>query len=172
MATFGKTDIGGSSDSNTSAVCYACKFTAPEDGTITKVTWYTRLNVAGNSKVAIYSDDAGDPKNILAVSDEVAVGTVAGWVDFPISLGITSGVKYWFAKMASQSHHYWYDAGDVNQWAGDAGLTYPNFNDPFDVDANQAYEVSVYATYTTGGGGLTIPVAMHHYNRINKIIRG
>jgi hypothetical protein len=26
-------------------------------------------------------------------------------------------------------------------------------------------------TYTTGGG-LSIPVAMHHYNRINKIIRG
>jgi hypothetical protein len=68
---------------------------------------------------------------------------------------------------------YRYGVSEVGKdwiWDGNAFNGFPNPLDTADKWAD--VELSIYCEYTPSGGGLSIPVAMHHYNRINKIIRG
>ena len=58
-----------------------------------------KLNTAtGNFKLAIYSDNAGNPGTLLGQTNEIANPT-AGWFTFTLAsaVAITSGTSYWLA---------------------------------------------------------------------------
>lgn len=170
--TFGKTDIGGSNFDPPDKT--GCRFQAPANGNITKLSIHIGPLYwgAGTFKVALYNDSAGSPGS-LAGSDVNTVSWVANsWNDHNLSVAIINGNWYWLTfKTSVQVRCHW-DAGVANQLARKS-MTYADpFTDPFGTpDNTYAYEPSIYATYTPTAG-LSIPVAMHHYNRINKKIRG
>lgn len=150
MATFGKTDIGGSNQS-TGGIEYliVCKYTMPENGTITKITAYIRNSGATNGKAAIYSDNAGAPNVKHAESNEVSIGAGYSWVDFTISHVNNAGsVPLWLGVCVDDGWQQKYDAGAANQQAYKE-VVYPAYPDPYGApDGYQAFAFSIYATYT------------------------
>lgn len=170
MATFGKTTKGANlnEDSSPSQV-FGCIYTAPQSGTITKLSLYCQCWGGGppyHLSMAVYSDNGGVPNALLATSSELDVyDTFLVWRDFTISLAITAGTKYWFFWECGAEIWYmdvYYDNGSSCQgYYGEPGA-FPNFPYPFNPDGCSGdYAVSVYATYTPappaapkqGGGG-------------------
>lgn len=152
--TFGNTNIGDGLSSNPAGYLSACKFTAPEDGTITKITSYIwQKNGPANAKTAIYADNGGTPGILLVESNEVALPTSGDWVDFNMNLPINENTDYWLAIFAGgEGVRYMYDPGDPNQLAYTWGNTYDTFPNPFDENYGPNYhdwDMSIYATYTT-----------------------
>jgi len=151
--TFGNTHVGDELSSNPPTYLSACKFTAPDDGTITKITAYIwQRSGASNAKVAIYADNSGVPGNLLAESsNEVAIPATGDWEDFTISLPITKDTDYWFALFAGDGVRYVYDLGSPNQLSYTWGNSYPTFPYTFDENYGPSYHnwsASIYATYT------------------------
>lgn len=124
MATFGKTDIGGSSQTVAKDNKFFTKFQISENGITTKITVYLD-NSSGSDAVAkagIYTDDNGSPDLLLVNSSEVTVADgLTDWVDFTLaSTNLTSGADYWIAVIiGDQTLSYYYDAGTVDQSASD-----------------------------------------------------
>jgi hypothetical protein len=151
--TFGNAHEGGGLSSNPVGYLSACKFTVPEDGTITKITSYVwQKSGPANAKAAIYADNADTPGGLLAESNEVAVPAAEDWVNFTISHPITQNTDYWLAIYAGgEGIRYVYDPGSSNQLAYTWGNTYPSFPDPFGANYGPDYHdwnMSIYATYT------------------------
>lgn len=106
MATFGKTSNGIDSVADTAEQKRVSKATPSVNGTLTKITarvWYQSFGGAAtsmNAKAVIYSDNAGEPNALLAVSDEVTVNNSSEQeIDFPFSgenqIEVISGTDYW-----------------------------------------------------------------------------
>lgn len=95
-ATFGTTAKQSSAeDLIVSAHAYAWKYTAPETGTITKLSLYGKLaSGTGTAKMALYSVVAGTITDRLAVSSAVSMDTTEQTWDFPLSYAITAGTEY------------------------------------------------------------------------------
>lgn len=157
MATFGKTDIGLSNKNafwgNTK---FGCKFEAPGSGEIIKISFYGKCFVgeSGTAYAVVYSDNAGIPNAQLGLSDAITMDDTLKWWDFAFStsVSIVNGTKYWLCINYVWSPYYYYDAGTINQTAFSGEITDPPPpSDPFGaVAAYYDYEVSIYATYTTG----------------------
>jgi hypothetical protein len=81
--------------SNTSNYFILSRFTANSTANMTQ--FKINCSGAGNVKVAIYSDNAGQPGNLLN-SINTSTPVVAGWntITFP-STALTSGTNYWLA---------------------------------------------------------------------------
>jgi len=152
-STFGKTDIGESSQEDGANNAIACKFTCPEAGTLTKITMYLRGRDAQiNAKTGLYSDSGGYPNNLLAESSPVSVGTTLSWVDFSISYSLEADTVYHLAVITDGIFGWKYDVGTAAQTNTDWDLTYPNFGNPWTQDQSQGEkEMSIYATYTPTG---------------------
>lgn len=123
MATFGKTDIGGSSQTVAKDNKFFTKFQISEAGITTKITVYLD-NSSGSDAVAmagIYTDDSG-PGFLLVNSGEVTVADgLTDWVDFTLaSTNLSASTDYWIAVIiGDQTLSYYYDAGNVDQSASD-----------------------------------------------------
>lgn len=133
-----------------------------ETGTATTMTFYSMSNTGGNISVggALYNDSSGSPNNLVAAdSGNATVTTTAAWYTVNLSASLTSSGVYWmFNWSGADSRNYYYDSGDTNQTAtAGAGWTWETWNDPFgSVTSRYARKVSVYVTYTTGGGEGTL----------------
>lgn len=158
MATFGTTTIGGTSNSGTAGPL-GSKFTAPATGTITDMTFYGRVD-SGNAVLLIYADSAGSPTTLLAQSASQAGWTVVDWHTASVSLAITSGTVYWLMMShdtGGPQYTMYYDAGSSNQlsYTGSGGIP-----DPYGTPNFLAWNMSIYATYTTGGAvDIPLPVS-------------
>jgi PKD repeat protein len=93
-ATFGVTTPGALVDTAGANNKAVSKFSAPEAGTVTKVSGYlSGLGAATGSQVVravLYADSGGEPGALLGVSNEVTVnaGQAWGWVDFPFASAV------------------------------------------------------------------------------------
>jgi hypothetical protein len=150
--TFGYTTIGGSKEYGiTNTLVYGCKFTVGEAGTITEISAYMQSYNSPSVTCAVYSDDAGAPDALLAVSGEVVGVSSESWYNFSCSYEFSAGT-YWIAQFADNNWNRYYDSGDTNQRAVSGGNTYDSFPNPFN-PLGYAYaneQTSIYATYTTG----------------------
>lgn len=166
MATFGHTGIGANEDFSTASNSRGSKFTAPANGTISKISVYVSSYFSSsNLRVAIYSDVAGVPTTKLAESGSATSVTGGNqWYDVNISLAITSGTVYWLVFWSSGADFdSQYDTpGDVsNQGTFDSTATYPTWDDPYIQGFALDRKYSVYATYTASGG-VVVP---YYYDR-------
>lgn len=92
MPTFGKTSIGASFNNfPIGDALSTSRFTLSETGVVTKLTLYYKgtsvspLHEAGDVRAVIFSVAAGEPDELVALSDAVNSPTTDGWIDFPIS---------------------------------------------------------------------------------------
>lgn len=151
MATLGKTSIGAAwiSISNTNEA-YGCQFTLSETGTFTSITAYV-------------DQDAGTPTCTFAITDTSGIlkgytGTTAipaagAWVtqDLITPVELTAG-DYLLMMWASGATSYTkYDADGTGKYFQNLTGLYPNWPADASVASNSTYNLSIYATYTTGG---------------------
>lgn len=159
--TFGYTTIGGTNSFFGSPA--TARFTSPENGDITSITTHTRTNGAAEGELgnAIYSDSSASPTNKLA-EDSGNFSPIPGvtdpqWVSTNISYTMTGGVDYHLAIWGSVNRYIYHDVGGAAQENHQTGQTFETWPDPFNETGSNAWNVSIYATYTASGGGGVAP---------------
>lgn len=157
--TFGKTSIGGSTNTYPAGYMRVDKATLTEAGTITKITSYTRVtNVGNHVKGGLYANATGSAGALLGNSDPVVATTSYAWVDLTLTTPYSAvAADYFLGKLSEDNEYYAYDAGGT--WNYRSGLTYPNLPDPFNKTGGSTDEnASIYATYTPTA--VAIPIVM------------
>lgn len=159
--TFGNTSVGSSEDVWTAAgIIVGTKATLSEEGDISKITAYSKVNVmmfvwgAGEKAKCGLFDVSG---NYLSEETEELTGAKSdGWHDFNFSSAVNLSAADYLLCV-------WSDAqGTPTSWATDfdiggghvddnSGQNYPTW--PASVSYNSSAIVSIYATYTASGGG-------------------
>jgi hypothetical protein len=97
-ATFGRTTIGGSTDSGDQNFENASKFTmGGAAGTMSSMSVYINSGSASNSySVALYADSGGVPGALIASSLPQTI-TPNAWNTAPITAGLSASTNYWLA---------------------------------------------------------------------------
>jgi len=161
--TFGYT-AKGSKDIIVANEIHGSFFEIPEDGTATSMTAWLVVYGNGNVKCAIYKKS----DNSLVASTEERSFTVSDYLsheetfNFSGSPSLAGNTEYYLV--------YWTDAYIGIAYDDETGKgvkdeqTYGAWPDPL-VPVTEDKKFSIYCTYTTGGGGLLIPVAMSDYLR-------
>ncbi len=164
--TLGKTTVGASTSNARNGYKWWNKYTLSEQGRFSKVSAYLADNTSvtgGQSlRAAIYADAAGVPGALEAQSSVVTVpdGKAAGWVDFPISPGVTLPAgTYWIVLQAGTrnngSRRYGDSLAGAERYNADAFSD--GIADPFGTAGIGGWSWSLYATYTTSGSGNNPP---------------
>lgn len=152
--TFGYTSVGGSSIGTTSNQIYGTnKTTLGENGDVTELVMYTRSNPAPVIKLIIWADSSNYPGTREVLSPEVAIDSTPQWQTGNISPSesLSSG-SYWFGFISSGTTSYYYDSGGTRY--GKTGDSYTSPSTTYPASGTSASRtVSIYGTYTTGGGG-------------------
>lgn len=178
MAEFGKINVGGSTTGIGANFSAGSKYVLGVNALVDEIHFYcgTYAYGAGDTKGAIYTDNAGAPNVLMGETDTVAALNLNAWNILPFNpdINLTAGT-YWIVYWSEQNPQICYDAGAANQYyQTQSGNAMNGFPSPFSWAISYlARELSIHAQYTATGGAVSIPVAMHHYgHHISKIIRG
>jgi flagellar hook assembly protein FlgD len=147
---FGKTTMGPSLGGDPGGYVEACRFQAPANGTITRISAYIRGDGSGLAKAMIYSDVSGKVGTLLFESGQITLSSSLSWHNFSANYQIQSGSYYWFAVFPSVAYQIGYDAGQTRQEAYAWGWTYPQVITDFSGKSGPLYEdvvLSIYVTY-------------------------
>lgn len=156
MATFGYTTIGGTTGGLFSGGSFVGSwFTAPEDGTITKLWIRAQCPFTGTTDPlhgAIYSRSSSAPNTLLANSAVAGgVGSAFAWYSVDVSYVMSTGEELYLVGWIDGAYNIQYDAGSTNQSFEKYNMTFPTWQTPINtgVDFN-AYStvISIYAEYT------------------------
>jgi hypothetical protein len=155
-ATFGKTTVGGSTDTFLADRKRVNRYGLPGSGSVSKLSIYLApTGTSGQQLIEglIYADSSGAPGALLGVSEQLAFQSTnaAGWYDLNFSSPLKLGAgNYWIgiitgasSKVAGFRFDAVTSARDYNANTYASGPTSP-FGSPT-VDPEQ---MSLYATYT------------------------
>jgi len=159
----------------TADIVYVTKFTCVGNGNVTALKMYVKQWAAGTPKMkwCIYAD-AGDgtPGALLDVTNEwTLTGGYDDWKEIALAggpLAVTDGTIYHLGWNSDGVATYYWDASGANNFSLGASV-YPAFPNPNNNNPVVDRKVSIYGVFAAG---VSIPVMMHHYNRIYKKIRG
>lgn len=156
---FGYAVVGATTQGSGAENC--TKFTTPSTGgSITALGEYTLQNGAGagTNIMAIYSDLAGAPSTRLASETTgFAIDATGAWGTSTISYIFTPSQIMWLCGFNSNGQAFKYDVGAAAQNKDSSGQTYPTWQNPFGTVSNSlARMMSIYATYTTSTGLITL----------------
>ena len=143
-------------------VQYATQTVLPEDGTVTSISAYvTGASAPKKLCYALYTDSSGEPGTLIIESVAEAIGvTTYHWHEISITPTELSAGTYWLALAFEFKNMY------VKQSAPGGGQTRHKNNDAVangflsswgTSDASNTRRLSIYATYTGGGGGQILP---------------
>jgi len=166
MVCTGTVGSGGSSTvgntevyTNTSwspSLRFAVPCTMSEDGTIQSIAIYHHGGT-GNVLLGLYENNAyNKPGTLLGVTTETAVSASEGWqtINLTTPIGVTQGQTLWLAWIFQNSERIRYTLqnppGRIR--SDDDGWTEGMAN-PFGTSYGGSYTYSIYANYTTSGGG-------------------
>jgi iron transport multicopper oxidase len=157
-ATFGKSTVGGSSDSFLADRKRVNRYAIAAAGSVTKLSIYLAPTATVGQQLLkgiVYADSSNAPGSLLGVSEQLTFKNTnaAGWYDLPFATSVKLAAgNYWIGVItgaASNVAGFRFDAvtgaRDYNPNTFTSGPTNP-FGTP-NVDAEQA---SLYATYTPG----------------------
>lgn len=141
----GAADTGQST--NDAGAIMASPATATSTGNVINVKVRNGDVVAGNRRVAIYSDSAGAPDALLAESASTAISGASSWqtINLISSAAVTNGVAYWIAYQVDDA-----TAATRRQTAGGSKFkvqAYGAFPNPFGAP------MSTGATWLLKGAG-------------------
>lgn len=159
MATFGKLTQGASTGTSilitTDVQMIHCKFTAPEYGLLTSISFWanaTSGTVDMSGSLWGWGGTSGTPYLHLIAEDNgsaTGVNTTPQLVTVNFNnVLISAGTVYGLSMWASGEYNYYTDAGATDQAYGGVIApfrTYPSDDSSTNVDS---VEVSIYATYT------------------------
>jgi len=149
--TFGKTDIGGSSNVLSGNYKEGSKYNLSENGSVTKGYLYTKDNSGSfNCKIVIYNVDGDTASTLVATSDEVVVVDTLGWYMFTFdpAVDLAAG-EYALVWIHSDNYLYkYYDAGTAGQSESNADTYADGPSDPFGNSAKADRAYSIYCEYT------------------------
>ena len=176
LDTFGYTSIAGTASTWSTGYLYAWLGTVSpaSDGTATTVSIYTSGSIYERQlTLGIYADNAGEPAAKTADTDGYTwTGAGSGWRTDEIDGGgvaVASATPYWLLGQAESALTTYYDAGSYTmKWdTGGHSYTHGTLVTPWPATAGTrtSRDYSIYVTYTPSAGGLSLPVAMHHYRR-------
>lgn len=147
---FGYPTVGGTVDSKNQNQIDATRFYLNETANVTSITVYiTNVQAGAADSVALYSDNAGAPNNLIVNSSNLF--PVNGWNVFVIPVTVLSPGYYWIAANSnatnSISNNLVYDSSDYNQ------VAYKNYNfgswpSTFPSPSYFQGQYSMYANYT------------------------
>jgi PKD repeat protein len=162
--TFGVTTPGTGANNAGANNKGVSKFSAPEAGSVVKVTGYVSgLGAATGSQVeraVLYADNGGNPGALLGVSNEVTIpaGQPWGWVDytFPSPVAIPAGTIWIGYLNGNQTNVILQAYSSVTndfRYNADSGGYADGPSNPFgSAISGLNYHYSIYATYVRAGG--------------------
>jgi len=171
--TFGMSSVGGSSGSLFGTRTYASQATLSENGTLSELHAYCGSAATLTDdwvRIGLYDDDSG-PDTLLAGTDAMLCKNTGGAQEFSesgFSTDLTSGTHYLGVCSSNAAGTGSSGTNAADGYFDNTGTTYYNdqsddpLESPFSGTATIARCYSAWATYTTGGGGISIPVVMHH----------
>jgi len=156
--TFGKTNVGASSDTFSSNRKRVNRYALPTAGSVIKLTIYlVPTSTSGQQplKGLIYSDSSGAPSALLGVSEALTFKSTnsAGWYDLVFASRVKVGAgNYWIGVIAGAT-------GGVAGFRYDKAPASRDYNvntyasgpsNPFGSVTTDAKQTSLYATYVPG----------------------
>ena len=148
--TFGYTSAGGSwalYSTNTLGSLFTC----PASGTATSVsvyTYYTGWYTGG----AIFTGTAGSIGTLVVGSSVNIASASAAFKSCSLSGSLTNTTYYLLGYASSSTQYTTYTSGSANQ-----GITATySFGWSLSSKSYNAYQYSIYCTYTAGGGGVAV----------------
>jgi uncharacterized repeat protein (TIGR02543 family) len=153
VKTVGNTEVFTST--SVSANRRAMPFTMPESGTIHSVTMY-HDGGSGSMILAVY-DGEGSPQNRLGITATTTVSGSTGWqtIDLTSPVSVQVGATIWLAWVYESNPGIAYQIGSPGRYQ--SGDTWSGgMPDPFGSGTQADFLYSIYATYTPGGGPLTV----------------
>lgn len=159
MATFGSTTAFSSSSSSSVDRRVASPATPATSGIVLSIFYRCRLDATGScrSKGLIYSDNAGSPDQLLAITDEVTfTNTTNEWIQGRFTginnIKITSGTQYWIGFIQEDpgvpNVVRIQSTGTVNAQASDTDTYATGPTTPWGVPTLLTGPLSVYVLYT------------------------
>lgn len=154
--TFGYTSIGASANDSTTDRYSYNRFTAPEDGTVSMLSFYAHdgVNLTYPTRLAIYPADGS---SILASPAAFTSGSEDVWRDSDAtSVAVTAATDY-ILLQSQEDYVFKYDTVGGTYWQTVNSAytgTCPSSFTPAD---GGDFKMSIYATYTASGGGAVLP---------------
>lgn len=158
MPTFGDTTSGVDEFPCSGDRALMDQFAISENGTADSISlFFGASSTAGsNAKGLIYTDSAGAPGSLVAVSASAAVPAGGGWLTMNLAgESLTTG-NYWLGGVTSDFQPYFGEdatgaGADVVMANGTLSYASPPSTWP-GTDASYGTGLNVYVTYTAGGG--------------------
>jgi hypothetical protein len=125
--------IGAASDSTFTGVASGgyfalAQFTAEASGGLTEIK--VRCASSGSIKLAIYSDNSGEPGELLSNAFTDSTPVIAGWNTIPFpTTPITAGQKYWLARNSDGNILYYQTQPGAHfryKAAASSGFSFPS----------------------------------------------
>jgi len=163
--TFGITSAGASNESieDDIAGCVA----TPSAGTATNISAYIAdtSNGSRTGKCGLYKDS--DDTHIGSTSEVTGLSSSPAWVDFSCNIAIAAEAMaiVAYSDVGGGKINIYFDTQNgEGRRVENAG--YGTWPDPVSWDHDPADKrYSIHCDYTVAGGGLSIPVAMHHLTK-------
>jgi hypothetical protein len=154
-ATFGKTTVGGSSDTFASERKRVNRYALPAAGSVTKLTVYLAPTTTSGQEMlkgVIYADTGTAPGALVGVTEQLTFKSTekANWFDLVFSAPVKLAAgNYWIGIMsgptASVAGFRWDSVAGSRDWNSNAYASGPS--NPFGSFTTDAEQTSLYATY-------------------------
>lgn len=166
MATVGNTATPNSEFGPSDFIWGTELFTASADYNVSSAHIWQSGSTAGRCIVRVYNNSG----NTIGTSAEIASSNASGAFDSgACSFTITNGTQFRIALISNQSANIGITTPGAgsNKFAKSAGgIVYPTFDgDPVTFDFNEAGDIAIYLTYTTGGASGTFVTGNPQRNR-------
>lgn len=175
--TFGETGVGVTSGgfNKNQTRAFGGPWSPTNNGTVDDIQMYATPGANDEEyTVGMYPNSGGSPNgqspNVESTPLTIATTDGAGWFTFTCgSEAISSSSSYFMAAahgVYNSNINLAYDtSGGYLDYDIDTYVS-GNISDPHASSYLNAWLFSIYANYTASGGGLSIPIAMHHYKQM------
>ncbi len=150
----GTTPISGTVNA---AKTHMVQVTMPEDGIVTSMQFYGRYTPGDTSqgRVGIYSDNAGEPGDLIVGSGTVSQSSIFTWVFFDIPDTSLSAGTYWLAfankAAANEIASSGVTTSPYRRYANDSKYAMVADAASLSMENSSYKNIGLYATYTVGG---------------------